>query len=282
MTGLFLAALLGASTPESGHHGPVWSYAVDQNNHEQPVVFRVTQNVITAVHFNYPVVAEDVLCGNTTSVKVLANRDNTQLNFTALAQAKAGFRTNCNVPFANGLSFPMWIDVVDKGADTFADITMALKPSADQKPKQSQADQDVISNAIEDYKLKADTVLAEEAASSVISKSLRDKAEFDDILISAEHHVKIGPLGIVRFSIDNQSRTAWPSGDVKIAWYLSGHDPEKLKSSSACKDPIVDRGQQTACAVVFKMYSLPADAKFVIQIFEKNGTRHPKLDGLRL
>jgi hypothetical protein len=125
-------------------------------------------------------------------------------------------------------------------------------------------------------------LIAEDAATSVISKTLHGRAVFDDIIISVEHHLKIGPLGIVRFSIDNQSRTAWPAGDVKISWYVSGHDPETLKSASACKEPIIDRGHEVACAVVFKMYSLPSEAKFVIQIFEKNGTRHPKLDGVRL
>lgn len=247
----------------------------------EAIELRVMANVITSLHIdNGKVVQDDVVCGNPGSLVFKPTRDNSQMNIAPRPGAKIGFRTNCNFALDNGISVPVWISIVDKQPDTLVEMHVAANGKAVGSPT-AEIDERVYT-AVEEYKAKSRLLLATQASESAVSRSLNNRTIQDGIVLALHNHVRLGSVAVVRFSVENRSRSAWPAGEVKIQWYVPGNDPKPLDVSYYFRSPVIESGEEVFCALVTNFYDMPENARFTIQVFEKNGARHPRIDGIKL
>ena len=283
MNTLFVVLLLAAPAKE---RDPVRNYTVTEATKTRPIDVHIAQNFITGLRFNHQVVVGEVLCGNTAIVRVVPTRENTQLNFTALQQTPKDFVTNCNVSFTNGLNVTLSV-AVTKQADSFIDVILQLAPGPSSLPKQTQRlDEEVVAERVTEAvnACKADSAetIVRQAAEAIVTKRIHERAVTDNVVLAVLDHVKIGSQGLIRFSIENRSRTQWPAGVVKVFFYVAGKEPRLLASIAAYRAPIIGMNEEVSAAVSFDMFDLPESAKFVLQAFERNGGRHPRVEGFRL
>ena len=267
---LFLAFVAAAPTEDVGR---VRTITVDGKATREPIPLRLSTTTSTTIKLNRPVgkgislgMADDFL------LEVL----DAQINLKAKT-AKVGLATNLNIPTKTGEFVSFDVSTVDpKKADVFVSIEFA-GPA----PAVAKADEAAGPCSSECEEKMARSYLSG-AADVLAVRSLGDRAVNWDVIFKVLTFVKIGNRGFVRFEIENRSRDTWVAGEVKLSFSVPGREAKDVEATHFFKQTVVERGATTSGAIGFDMYDLPENARFRIQAFEKNGTRHPEVTGVRL
>lgn len=278
---LILSLLTAADVKPAGAR----VHKIDDNSRGKTLELGVAVGVVTSVHFPTAVLVEDVVCGNSAAFVTKPTLSNTQLNFAPQGSLAKNFTTNCNVPLNSGLTVTIGLSASNQ-PDTFVDVAVDLKSPPPPPPVKPKVDE----SAIEERVFKVERACQEEeaqtlvdkAAQAVVMRHVNQRAIHDFIILSVLDHVKIGSRGLIRFSVENQTRVPFAAGDVRVSFYVPGRDPKLVETKAGFTKPIVGTAEETFGAVSFEMIDLPADAKFVLEVMERNGSRHPKVDGFRL
>lgn len=264
---------------------PARLYKIDDITRGKTLDLRVAPGVVTSVHFPAMVLVDDVVCGNPSAFVIKPTLSNTQLNFGPQPSVGKSFATNCNVPLSTGLTVTIGI-TASAQPDTFIDVIVELKTPPPPPPTKPVVDE----SAIEERVFKVERAcqaeeaqsLVDKAAQAIVMRHINERAIHDFIILAVLDHVKIGSRGIIRFSVENQTRVPWAAGDVRVSFYVPGRDSKIVETKAGFTKPIVGTAEETFGAVSFEMIDLPADAKFSLEVVERNGSRHPKVDGFRL
>jgi len=253
---------------------------------KRTILVHTAPNAVTSLRFNRSLDKDKIVCGDNKNFIVEQRGDN-QLNVKA-ATDDVHASTNCNLYTTNGIPVLLVLNVTDKmRADAFieAEFTGAESANltdAEFNSRYQRIIDDRVFAAVEECKNKSTQSLAAQAADAIISRRLNERAVVGDVILAIHDIVKIGSRGIIRFSIDNQSRDQWAAGTVKLMFVASGQEPLAVDAISFFKHPSADRGEEIFGAVTFDMYQVPDTAKFTIQVLERNGSRNPQVSGVRL
>lgn len=261
------------------------THRIDDDNRQKTLELHVAAGVVTSVHFPAKVIVPDVVCGNPAAFVIKPTLSDTQLNFGPQPSVGKGFTTNCNVTLVSGLTVTLSL-TASAQPDTFVDVVVALSappPPAPIKPAVDEAALEErvfkVERACQDNEAQS---LVDKAAQAIVTRQVNKRAMHDFIILAILEHVKIGSRGLIRFSVENQTRVPWAAGDVRLSFYVPGRDPKVIETKAGFTRPITNTSEETFGAVSFEMIDLPADAQFSLEVVERNGSRHPKVDGFRL
>lgn len=250
------------------------------------ITLRVAPNAVTSVRFNRSLDKERIVCGDNQNFIVAAQGDN-QLNIKGGTEdPKAS--TNCNLQTTAGVPVLLRLIITDRNkADAFIEAEFAGNDAgnlseAEFAKRYQRIIDDKVFAAVEECERKAAQGLVSLAADGIVFRRVSERAVVGDVILVVREFVKLGSRGVLRFSVDNQSRDAWPAGTVKLLFSASGQEPLALDVKTFFKQPVADRGDEVFGAVVFDMYQLPENARFSLQVLEKNGSRHPQVTNIRL
>ncbi|MCC6812307.1 MAG: DUF2381 family protein [Deltaproteobacteria bacterium] len=279
---VFLLALLAAADVKPA---PARNYKIDDASRGKTLELRVATGVVTSVHFPSPVLVEDVVCGNPGAFVIKPTLANTQLNFGPQPSVGKSFATNCNVPLSTGLTVTIGI-IASATPDTFVDVLVELKTPPTPAPVKTTIDESAVEERV--FKVEKqcqdehEQVLVDKAAQAIVMRHINERAIHDFVILAVLDHVKIGSRGLLRFSVENHTRVPWAAGAVRVSFYVPGKDVKVIETKAGFTKPIAGVAEEIFGAVSFEMIDLPADAKFSLEVLERNGSRHPKVDGFRL
>lgn len=285
---MLLFALLIIAAPAKGlaqdPPPPVRKVALTEDS--RSITLRVAPNAVTSVRFNRSLDKERIICGDNQSFIVQVQGDN-QLNIKGGTEdAKAS--TNCNLQTTAGVPVFLRLLITDRNkADTFIEAEFSGNDSgnmseAEFAKRYQRVIDDKVFAAVEECERKAAHGLVSLAADGIVFRRISERAVVGDVILVVREFVKLGSRGVLRFSVDNQSRDSWPAGAVKLIFAASGQEPLALDVKTFFKQPVADRGEEVFGAIVFEMYQLPENARFSLQVLEKNGSRHPQVTNIRL
>ncbi|MCC6811252.1 MAG: DUF2381 family protein [Deltaproteobacteria bacterium] len=272
---LLLSVLVIVAAPSAEDAGRVRTISVDAKTTREPIPLRLSTTTSTTIKLNRPV-AKGISIGMADDFLLEVLDGQSQINVKAKT-SKVGLTTNLNVPTKTGEFVSFDVSTVEaKKADVFLSIEF-VGPA----PSVTKAEETMGPCSSECEEKMARSYLSG-AADVLAVRSLGDRAVNWDVIFKVLTFVKIGNRGFIRFEIENRSRDTWVAGEVKLSFAVSGRDAKDVEVNHFFKQAVIERGATTSGAIGFDMYDLPENARFRIQAFEKNGTRHPEVTGVRL
>lgn len=286
MLPLVLLLMVAAPAKGSAQDGPAPIRKIALSDDSRLITLRVAANAVTSVRFNRSIDKDRIICGDNQSFIVAPQGDN-QLNIKGGTDDLRA-STNCNLQTTAGTPVLLRLVITDKSkADAFIEAEFTGNDSANLSEAEfakryQRVIDDKVFAAVEECERKAAQGLVSLAADGIVFRRVSERAVVGDVILVVREFVKLGSRGVLRFSIDNQSRDAWPAGSVKLMFSASGQEPLSLDVKTFFKAPVADRGEEIFGAIVFDMYQLPESARFSLQALEKNGSRHPQVTNIRL
>lgn len=274
---LVFAMLLTVAAPDAGD-SRIRTVVVDQKAKQSPIALAVGAGTTTSIKLNRPIAAGTLSLGQPDSFFMEVNEAQSQINLKA-KPSKTGVSTNLNVPTKTGefVAFELTTTADSKKADIFVSVNFEGAAPAPTRIEPKAGEE-----CTRDCELKGEASLLKGAADVLSYRHIDERGIHGDIILKVIAFVKIGERGFIRFEVENRSRDTWVAGEAKLSFAVPGREPTSVDVNHAFKQLVVERGESTPGAVSFDMYDLPANARFRLQAFEKNGTRHPEVAGVRL
>lgn len=247
-------------------------------------VVRISKGIKTSIYLTLPINPKHIALGDDKAIAIEFKSEN-QINLEALTD-KIGYSTNLNIVTQQGhtIIFNL-ITTEKKSAEKFVQVVfnkgeMTTLPS---NTKEAIDTKVICEQIVEESQKQSETKLLNAMIRSVSLKEV-DKRDIDDagegVILKVYKLLKIGDTAYVVFAIHNRTRVSWIPSDFKV-WIANDKIVKEVQSQSQFKKASLGVDEEDYGIATFMLYDIPSKAKFSFQATEKNGTRHPKVDGVR-